>query len=39
LKEELARLIEPNALAPSSRVRALNFLSESGYFTTARFFP
>ncbi|RLI76463.1 hypothetical protein DRP04_12655 [Archaeoglobales archaeon] len=39
LEEDLARSIEPSAPKPSDRLKALRCLSESGYFTTARFSP
>ncbi|RLI81965.1 hypothetical protein DRP04_05005 [Archaeoglobales archaeon] len=39
LKENLSKAIEPNAPKPLDRLRALQILSDSGYFTTARFSP
>ena len=39
LREELAKLIEPNAYSPQRRLNALRDLSETGYFVTARFSP
>ena len=39
LKENLSKAIEPNAPKPLDRCKALQILSDSGYFTTARFSP
>ncbi len=39
LRENVAKILEPNAPKPSDRLKTLQHLSEIGYFITARFSP